>query len=145
MTACVIPHLYHVIQGARYQRQGGQHFEPYTFADITTIADHLHWATGAANQWAANNKSDAFGGGHAHCGAMIYLGDNWPAEYRHQVFMNNIHGKRINCDLLQRKGSGNTASHGKDLMRNRDSWFMGVTLAYGPDGGVYVSDWSDTG
>ena len=21
MTACVIPHLYHVIQGARYQRQ----------------------------------------------------------------------------------------------------------------------------
>ena len=27
-TACVIEHLYHVIQGARYQRQAGKHFNP---------------------------------------------------------------------------------------------------------------------
>ena len=27
-TACVIPHLYHIIQGARYKRQAGQHFNP---------------------------------------------------------------------------------------------------------------------
>jgi hypothetical protein len=26
-----------------------------------------------------------------------------------------------------------------------DPWFMGVLLQYGPDGAVYVSDWSDTG
>ena len=36
-TACVIPHLYHIIQGARYKRQAGQHFNPYTYDDIKTI------------------------------------------------------------------------------------------------------------
>ena len=43
-TACVIQHLYHVIPGARYQRQAGQHFNPYTLDDIKTIARHRHWA-----------------------------------------------------------------------------------------------------
>ncbi len=31
---------------------------------------------------------------------MIYLGGKWPAKYRDQIFMNNIHGQRINVDLL---------------------------------------------
>ncbi len=43
ITACVIPHLWHVIQGGRYHRQGGQHFNPYTYDDIKTIADHQHY------------------------------------------------------------------------------------------------------
>src|SRR5260370_8554937 len=42
VTACVIPHAYHIIQGGRYQRQAGDHFNPHTYADIQTIADHLH-------------------------------------------------------------------------------------------------------
>src|SRR5688572_10396650 len=93
ITACVIPHLYHVIQGARYQRQSGQHFNPYTYKDIGTIADHVHWA-GAGGPHAGNNRSDAAGGGHAHCGAMIYLGGAWPGQYRNAIFMANIHGNR---------------------------------------------------
>ena len=43
ITACVIPHLYHMIQGGRYERQAGQHFNPYTYDDIKTIADHRHF------------------------------------------------------------------------------------------------------
>jgi putative heme-binding domain-containing protein len=76
---------------------------------------------------------------------MVYLGDNWPEQYRNTVFMNNIHGRRINNDLLRRSGSGYVASHAPDLMRSRDPWYMGVTLQYGPDGAVFASDWSDTG
>ncbi|MCB1208724.1 MAG: VCBS repeat-containing protein, partial [Verrucomicrobiales bacterium] len=30
VTACVIPHLYHIVPGGRYQRQAGQHFNPNT-------------------------------------------------------------------------------------------------------------------
>ncbi|MDP7442665.1 MAG: dehydrogenase, partial [Verrucomicrobiota bacterium] len=44
IEACVIPHFFHMIQGGRYQRQGGQHFNPHTYDDIKTIADHLHYA-----------------------------------------------------------------------------------------------------
>ncbi len=99
LTACVIPHLYHVIQGARYERQGGQHFNPFTYDDIKTIADHRHYV---GNQWrdADRAKSDDQGGGHAHAGAMIYLGGTWPEKYRGAIFMNNIHGARINMDYL---------------------------------------------
>src|SRR6266699_2437699 len=30
VSACVIPHCFHIIQGGRYQRQAGEHFNPYT-------------------------------------------------------------------------------------------------------------------
>ena len=43
ITACVIPHLFHVVQGGRYRRQAGRHFNPYVFDDIKTIADHVHY------------------------------------------------------------------------------------------------------
>ena len=36
---------------------------------------------------------------------MIYLGGAWPEEYRDQIFMNNIHGHRLNVDVLTPKGS----------------------------------------
>ena len=77
-TACVIPHLYHIIQGGRYQRQAGAHFNPYTYDDIKTIAVHRHWIGDTPHS--GNNRSDAAGGGHAHAGAMIYLGGSLAGE-----------------------------------------------------------------
>ncbi len=76
---------------------------------------------------------------------MIYLGDNWPDAYRGHIFMCNLHGSRVNQDILERTGSGYVAHHGKDFLMANDPWFRGLALMYGPDGGVYVSDWCDTG
>jgi putative membrane-bound dehydrogenase-like protein len=149
-TACVIPHLFHVIQGARYQRQAGQHFDRYAFDDIKTIADHAHFAGNIRDHaWWGHEPTElasdtsAAGGGHAHCGAMIYLGDNWPAEHRNRIFFNNVHGNRVNCDLLAPRGSGFVGKHGRDLLLANDHWFRGINLKYGPDGGVYLIDWYD--
>ncbi len=148
-TACVIPHLYHVIQGGRYQRQAGRHFDRYVFDDIKTIADHLHYAGNIGDHawWGQepvikDDTSDA-GGGHAHCGAMIYLGDNWPARYRNQIFFNNIHGNRVNVDRLVPHGSGYIGKHSDDLLMANDRWFRGINLRTGPDGTVYLIDWYD--
>jgi putative membrane-bound dehydrogenase-like protein len=142
IEACVIPHAYHIVQGGRYQRQAGTHFNPYTYADIQTIADHLHWQ--GANQWAGANSSGSSGGGHAHCGLMIYQGGAWPEEYRdNKLFMGNIHGHRFNMDILSRKGSGFVASHGADFLQANDAWARLINLTYGPDGNVYFIDWYD--
>jgi putative membrane-bound dehydrogenase-like protein len=142
-TACVIEHLYHVVQGARYKRQAGKHFNPNIYDDIKTIADHVHWV-GRRGPHAGNNRSSSAGGGHAHAGAMIYLGgDTWPAEYRSAIVMNNIHGHRANMDLLQRKGSGYAATHGSDFLLANDSWSQMINFRYGPDGSVHVIDWYD--
>lgn len=141
-TACVIPHLYHVIQGGRYQRQAGNHFNPYTYDDIKTIADHRHYV-GSRGPHAGNGLSDAAGGGHAHCGCMVYLGDNFPPEYRGKIFMNNIHGARVNMDIPEPAGSGFVGKHGHDFLLANDLWSQILNLRYGPDGGAYLIDWYD--
>jgi putative membrane-bound dehydrogenase-like protein len=141
ITACVIPHLYHMIQGGRYERQAGQHFNPYTYEDIKTIADHRHYLGG--NPHAGNGRSGAAGGGHAHAGAMIYQGGAWPDEYRGSLFMNNIHGARINRDILTPKGSGFVGSHAPDFLLANDVWSQIISLKYGPDGAAYMIDWYD--
>jgi putative membrane-bound dehydrogenase-like protein len=149
IEACVIPHFFHMIQGGRYQRQGGQHFNPHTYDDIKTIADHLHYAGNIRDHahWGKTpgvpSATGAAGGGHAHAGLMIYLGDSWPARYRGAAFMNNIHGARINMDVLKPRGSGYIASHGADFVQFNDRWSQIINLRYDHDGSVYLIDWYD--
>lgn len=141
ITACVIPHLYHVIQGGRYERQAGSHFDKYAFDDIKTIADHRHYVGGDPH--GGNLRSGAAGGGHAHCGLMIYGGEQWPAEYRGSLFFGNVHGNRINHDRVERKGSGFVGKHADDLLLANDRWFRGINFKQGPDGAMYFIDWYD--
>jgi len=146
ITNCVIAHLWHVVPGAHFQRMYGQDLNPHCYGLIASCADHLHWAGG---HWTSSRGGQGAhgdtGGGHAHSGAMVYLGDNWPDRYRNGIFTCNIHGSRVNHDLLERHGSGYVARHGKDFLLANDPWFRGLGIQYGPDGGVFVSDWCDTG
>ncbi len=157
---CVIPHLFHMIHGARIERQGGEHFpvgrgemqryarssgkpvHPHIYEDIKTHADHVHWA-GNLGPHAANARSDAAGGGHAHAGVMIYQGESWPAEYRNKIVMGNIHGQRLNVDIPERLGSGFVGKHGKDFLNFNDTWSQTLNQTYDQDGSVYIIDWYD--
>ncbi len=141
IEACVIPHAFHMIQGGRFQRQAGAHFNPHTYADIPTIADHFHYL--GVTPHSGNNRSDSAGGVHAHCGLMLYQGGAWPAEYQGKMFMGNIHGHRLNMDVLKPKGSGFVASHGRDFLLANDAWSRFINMRYGPDGNIYLLDWYD--
>jgi putative membrane-bound dehydrogenase-like protein len=146
ITNCVIGHLWHVVPGAHFQRMYGQDFDPHLYGLLESCADHLHWAGGHwTRSRGGQGKHSEAGGGHAHVGAMVYLGANWPQRYRNGVFMCNVHGNRVNHDVLARRGSGYVAHHAADFMLAHDPWFRGLALEYGPDGGVFVSDWTDTG
>ena len=74
---------------------------------------------------------------------MIYQGDAWPKEYVGSIFMNNIHGARLNRDLLEPKGSGFVGRHGPDFLLANDRWSQIVSLKSGPDGQMYMIDWYD--
>lgn len=137
--ACVIPHLFHVIQGARYQRQAGQHFNVHTYDDIKTIADHRHYLGDRPH--GGNGKSDAAGGGHAHAGLCIPQGGF--GEWEGRLLMNNIHGSRINADVPAHAGSGFVGKHGADFINFNDRASQIVDLRQGPDGSVYMIDWYD--
>ena len=111
ITNCVIKHIFHVVPGAHFVRMYGQDLNPHCYGLIESCADHIHWAGG---DWTSSRGGkgahSAAGGGHAHAGACVYLGDTWPAEYRNRVFMCNLHGNRLNQNVLKRSGSGYVAS-----------------------------------
>jgi putative membrane-bound dehydrogenase-like protein len=131
IEACVIPHLWYVIQGARYHRQGGQHFNKHTYDDIKTIADHKHDGIKGRK------------GGHAHGGARFVLHDQWPAEWRNRFLVGTIHHHGIYTEAFERKGSGFSGKHVDDFMMANDPVYLGFNHDFGPDGSLYVIDWYD--
>jgi len=153
ITACVIPHFYHLSQGGRYQRQAGQHFDPWTFDDIKTIADHSHysgdirshafWGANKENRPPVQNDTSALGGGHAHCGLVLYQADVFPPQYRGDAFFHNLHGHRIVRESIERDGSGNVVRHRPDFLLSNHHDHIGVGILLGPDGAIYFSDWTD--
>ena len=148
MTNNVIGHAWHVIPGAHYDRMFGRDFDPHLYGLIGTHADHYHWDK-SGGDWIASRASAGtaadFGGGHSHSGAMIYQGDNWPEEYRGDLYMCNTHGKRVNRDAIVPHGSGYKITHKPDFAFANSEWFKGVELKSGPDGGVFLLDWTDLG
>lgn len=147
ITNCVIKHMFHVVPGGHYERMFGEDLNKHSYGLIAAAADHIHWAEGTkwTDSRGGKGAHDAAGGGHAHAGLMIYQGDNWPVEYRGNAFIPNVHGGRINRDTLHAKGSGYIAKHSKDFLFANDDWFRGLEMISGPDGGVYMTDWHDTG
>ena len=123
ITACVIPHLFHVVPGGIYHRQGGSHFNPYVYGDIRTIVNHRHRS--------------------AHGGARVYLSDAFPEEQHGRLFMANIHEHAVLTDELEPKGSSFVAHHGEDFLLANNKQWVGFSMEIGPGGDVYVLDWHD--
>lgn len=141
----VIGHFWHVIPGAFYKRMFGTHENPHLYELMDSCSDHLHWAGAKWQDSRTGAEHAALGGGHSHCGLMIYQGDNFPPEWRGRAFMGNIHGNRVLYDVPSRKGSGYTAKHGDNFLMANDPWFRSTVQITGPDGGVFIADWSDLG
>ncbi len=98
----VIGHYWHVIPGGYYKRMFGEHNRSNLFELMESASDHLHWAGAKWSEARGGAAHDALGGGHSHCGLMIYQGDNFPPEWRGRAFMGNIHGNRVLYDVPAR-------------------------------------------
>jgi len=140
-------HLWHIIPGAHFTRPHTLAASPLVYEPIEMHADHWHWDTGKdwTDSRSASGEHDRRGGGHAHVGMTIYGGLQWPAEYRGRLFTLNQHGRRMNVERLDRSGSGYLGRHEPDMLHAADPWMRGVEVTSGPDGAVYLVDWSDTG
>ena len=123
ISACVIPHVFHVIQGGLYQRQGGTHLNPFAYGDIGPIVDHRHRS--------------------AHGGARIYQSDAFGPEESGRLFMANIHEHAVLSDVLEPANSGFVARHGDEFMMAHNAQWVGFSMEIGPEGALYVLDWHD--
>ena len=122
-TCCVIPHLFHIVQGGIYHKQSRQNVNKFVYDNIKTCRDHTH-------------KS-------AHGGARFYLADTFPEKYRQQLFMCNIHQHMVLTDYMVPKGSGFVGKHGEDFIKTNDLAWVGFSVEVGPEGAVYILDWHD--
>lgn len=138
-------HLWHMIPGAHFTRPFTLDPNTRTYDLIDFHADHWHFDTTGAWNESRDGVANQYGGGHAHSGAMIYQGGAWPGEYNDRLMTLNFHGRRVNQEILEPTGSGYVARHGKDFLIAADAWFRGMELSSGPDGNVFVLDWSDAG
>ncbi len=93
-SACVIDHLWHLVETGYYIRQGGP-YPPFTWP-IESIVDHRHQKA-------------------AYCGIHYFDSPAYPPEYRGRLYMGNIHGNCINVDVLERNGSTYRAQTGARL------------------------------
>ncbi|MSR32030.1 MAG: c-type cytochrome [Gemmataceae bacterium] len=121
-SACVIDHLWHLVETGYYHRQAGV-YPPFTWK-IMSIVKHKHQMA-------------------AYCGLHYFDSDAYPPEYREMLYMGNIHGNCINADKLERNGATYFAKPRHDLLTANDAWFMPVGQKTGPDGCLYILDWYD--
>lgn len=122
VSACVIDHLWHLTETGYYHRQAGP-YPPFTWK-IESIVGHKHQKA-------------------AYCGIHYFDSDAYPPAYRERLYMGNIHGNCINCDVLVRSGSTYRGEPQLDFLHANDPWFMPVVQKTGPDGCLYILDWYD--
>ena len=151
ISACVIDHLWHIVETGYYIRQGGP-YPPHTWP-MRSIVEHKHQKA-------------------AYCGITWFDSDAYPEEYRKVLYMGNIHGGCINADVIERSGATykgkphpgfaakpqawkddeydtirktGDAENPKlaDFLTANDPWFMPVVQKTGPDGCLYILDWYD--
>lgn len=109
---------YLLLRGAYYPSFGKPHdglgFGP-------PIMKHLHNSTGIA-------------------GIACYEAEQFPPEYRGDLFIGNPITYRVNRDKLVTHGSSFEAIEQPDFVVCDDPWFRPVEVKLGPDGALYIGD-----
>ncbi len=128
ICCCVIPHLFHIVPGGIYIKQGGKpSYNQYAYGAIKEICNHtFHKESG----W-------------AHAGLLSLDYPHMPAEYRNSVIFGSIHGCSLKRNTLKPNGSTYVASRADDFLVSGDKNFRPIQMRWMPDGSILVSDWHD--
>jgi len=128
ICCCVIPHLFHIVPGGIYIKQGNKpSHNPYAYGALREICDHtFHKESG----W-------------AHAGLLCLDQPCMPKELQSSVIFGSIHGCSIKRNVLERHGSSYIAHRADDFLVSGDKNFRPINLRWGPGGDIYVSDWHD--
>ena len=120
--------MIHMVQGAYYAKSFAKHGElhnPYTFGYFERV------------------PAAAYKGFHVTPGGTIYQGDTFPPEYRGRFVANDLLEHTVQWSALEPWGTTFKGRFNGHLLVANDTWFAPSDTMPGPDGAVYVADWSD--
>ncbi|WP_390622516.1 PVC-type heme-binding CxxCH protein, partial [Candidatus Laterigemmans baculatus] len=120
--------LLHGVQGGYFIKSFAKHgtlHNPYTYGFFDHAPHHN------------------FRGGHVTVGGLVYQGDQYPEFLRGKYIGGDLLGHAVYWHDLEPRGSTFETAHGGELLVANDTWFAPTDLTVGPDGAVYVADWSD--
>ncbi|PYV10179.1 MAG: dehydrogenase, partial [Acidobacteria bacterium] len=103
-------------------------------------ADYPHFARPATGIGFGPAMMDHDHGSTAIAGIAYYAAEQFPEEYRGNIFTGNVVTSRINRDSLEARGSTPFAVAEVDFVISQDPWFRPVDLQLAPDGSLYVAD-----
>jgi len=127
VEACVIDHLFHMAPGGLYSRQGGAPENPYAYELLPSIVPRDHPRHFRA----------------AYAGISVYQGGVYPEDTHGHLFFGNIHDNSIHQERVEPVGATFKAHVVRDFLRANNGWFRPVSIQTGPDGFLWVMDWSD--
>jgi putative heme-binding domain-containing protein len=110
--------VYMLLRGGYYEGIGKQH-DGLGFAPRITDDDH---------------------GSSAIAGIAYYAAEQFPEEFRGNLFNGNPVTQKINRDKLEWHGSTPKAIRQPDFLSCDDPWFRPVQVRLGPDGALYIAD-----
>ena len=84
---------------------------------------------------------DVRGGYTAAAGANFYLANNYPRDYRNQMYVNAPTGHLVHIARMEEAGAGYKEVDGGNIFASTDAWTAPVFTETGPDGNLWVADW----
>ncbi len=128
----------------------GHQFDKYGQSFVTDGAGGagINWAVPGAMYFTYARAGKILGGISPgsypkFCGLEIVESPHFPAEWQGSMITCDFRAHRIVRFAVTEQGSGYAAQEAGDLLRTSDVNFRPIDVKIGPDGALYIADWSN--